>query len=122
VFRSQTPTWRGLNRIFEPFADALETAQGEWLSSVAAEIGRLSVAHVLERARAGAAVRAHATGLRNFWVADPDVLSPGSTTHGRAARTPTSARSSTRRSDHSSRAAGRIFFAGCHTSRDYQGT
>jgi monoamine oxidase len=33
------------------------------------------MAEVLDRSSVSAAVRAHATGLRNFWVADPDQLS-----------------------------------------------
>jgi monoamine oxidase len=75
VLDSQTRVWGSFRRIFSPHARALEAVKGEWVSSVASAIGRRSIQDVLDAARASAAVRAHATGLRNFWVADPDELS-----------------------------------------------
>ena len=75
VSESQAPTWRAFSKIFEAHAEALETVDGEWVSSVAARIARQSINDVLDAANASDAVRAHATGLRNFWVADPDQIS-----------------------------------------------
>jgi monoamine oxidase len=75
VFDSQAPTWAAFNRIFQTRATALEAVGGEWVSSIAATIASQSIDEVLTVEKASRAVRAHATGLRNFWVADPDQLS-----------------------------------------------
>jgi monoamine oxidase len=75
VIDSQAQPWGAFNRIFQSRADALEQAGSEWISSIAATIAAESIHDVLEAAGAAASVRAHATGLRNFWVADPDELS-----------------------------------------------
>jgi monoamine oxidase len=75
TFDSQTASWRAFQRIFASRAKALSAVQGEWVSSIAGTIARESIEEVLDAARAGDTVRAHAVGLRNFWMADPDRLS-----------------------------------------------
>lgn len=75
VFDSQTNPWKQFSNIFASRARALERVTGEWVSSAAAAIARDSVKEVLEAAGAPGPVHAHATGLRNFWMADPDEVS-----------------------------------------------
>jgi monoamine oxidase len=72
---SQRAAWRRFSKAFASRAKALDAVQREWTSSIAAAIARESIADVLERARVSNEVRAHATGLRNFWMADPDEIS-----------------------------------------------
>jgi monoamine oxidase len=50
-------------------------AEQRWDSPITAEIARRSVAAWLDEARADADLRATATGLRGFFLADPDELS-----------------------------------------------
>lgn len=75
VLDSQGPLWKRFKRVFQPYADALDAAGGDWTSSAAAAIARRSMKDVLDAARASHAVWAHATGLRNFWMADPHHIS-----------------------------------------------
>jgi monoamine oxidase len=75
VMDSQAPAWEQFSRIFQSRADALESVNGEWVSSAAAVIARQSIKSVLDEANATSTTHAHATGLRNFWMADPDEMS-----------------------------------------------
>ena len=75
VLDSQTPRWNEFTRVFQRYANALDSVGGEWTSTVAAAIARRSMKDVLDTAGASASVWAHATGLRNFWMADPDQIS-----------------------------------------------
>jgi monoamine oxidase len=75
VVADQSAIWRRFSTIFRAHADAFEQVDGEWVSSTAAAIARVSIANVLDAANAPDNVRAQATGLRNFLVADPDQLS-----------------------------------------------
>ena len=75
VLNSQTRAWRAFNKVFKAQADALSSVDEEWVSTVAALIAERTIAQVLEEKNSNATVRAFATGLRNFWVADPDQIS-----------------------------------------------
>lgn len=75
VAGNQSTIWRQFSAIFQAHADALAEVDGEWVSSTAAAIARRSIAEVLDASNAASKVRAQATGLRNFLMADPDQLS-----------------------------------------------
>jgi monoamine oxidase len=75
VLDTQKPTWSRFQEMFQSRADALESVDGDWTSSIASFIARESVSGVLDAAPANRAVRALAVSFRNFWVADPDDLS-----------------------------------------------
>jgi len=73
---------RGAARGWDRLADALaefttpyKRAERRWDSPITADIGRRSVASWLDHAGADAELRATATGLRGFFLADPDELS-----------------------------------------------
>jgi monoamine oxidase len=73
---------RNAARGWERLADALEDettpykrAERRWDSPVTARIARRSVASWLDESRADAELRATATGLRGFFLADPEELS-----------------------------------------------
>ena len=75
-------TPRGALRGWDRLADALDDettpykrAERRWDSPVTARIARRSVARWLDETRADAELRATATGLRGFFLADPEELS-----------------------------------------------
>lgn len=67
--------WEALEHALEDPVRAYRLAERRWDSAVAQELARVSVATWLDRIKAGARVRATATGLRGFFLADPDELS-----------------------------------------------
>ena len=69
------PVWKKFSAAFTAETQAFEQAASDPSSSAAAAIARRSVSAVLDRRTASADVRALAVAMRNFWVADPDVLS-----------------------------------------------
>jgi monoamine oxidase len=75
VARSAARGWERLSEQLEPLARKYRLAERRWDSPVAAEIGRRSVARWLDDVRADADLRTTATGLRGFFLADPDELS-----------------------------------------------
>jgi monoamine oxidase len=75
VTKSQATVWRQLQRTLKPAIAAFEATGGESTSGVATEIARLTLAELVNRANAGATVRALADGLRGYFLADADQLS-----------------------------------------------
>jgi monoamine oxidase len=75
VTRSQATIWRQLQRALKPAIAAFEATGCDSTSGAAAAIARLSLAELVERANASAAVRALADALRAYFLADPDRLS-----------------------------------------------
>jgi monoamine oxidase len=67
--------WYDLQRRLAPEIRAFCLSERRWDGAVAQAIGRESVAHWLDRRRAPQALRAMATGMRGFFLADPDELS-----------------------------------------------
>jgi monoamine oxidase len=73
---------RSVGRSWERMAEALaeagrpyRLAEKRWESPIARELARRSVAQWLDEARADEELRATATGLRGFFLADPEELS-----------------------------------------------
>jgi monoamine oxidase len=73
---------RGAMRGWDRLADALKDltkpytlAERRWDSPITADLARRSVAAWLDQAKADVELRATATGLRGFFLADPDELS-----------------------------------------------
>jgi monoamine oxidase len=68
-------SWRDLERRLQGEVRAFCVAEQRWDGGVAESLGRESVAEWLERVRAPKALSDVATGLRGFFLADPDELS-----------------------------------------------
>ena len=75
VQRSAARGWDRLAKEIGPIAEPYRLAEQRWDTPIAADIARRSVAAWLDEARADAELRATATGLRGFFLADPDELS-----------------------------------------------
>jgi len=75
VGRSAMRGWDRLSRELEDFTTPYRRAERRWDTPIATDIGRRSVASWLDERRADAELRATATGLRGFFLADPEELS-----------------------------------------------
>jgi monoamine oxidase len=67
--------WTRLADALEEFIHPYRLAEQRWDSPIVTAIARRSVASWLDDVKADAALRATATGLRGFFLADPDELS-----------------------------------------------
>src|SRR5205823_2570328 len=67
--------WEQLSQALEPLGRSYQLAERRWDSPIVSGIGRRSVAQWLDDTRADADLRATATSLRGFFLADPDELS-----------------------------------------------
>jgi monoamine oxidase len=67
--------WDRLADVLEDETTPYKRAERRWDTPVTARIARRSVARWLDETRADAELRATATGLRGFFLADPDELS-----------------------------------------------
>lgn len=67
--------WDRLDTALRPLTHEFMLAEQRWESPIVARIARRSVAQWLESIGADADLRATATGLRGFFLADPDELS-----------------------------------------------
>ena len=75
VSRSVARGWDQLARQLGALARQYRLAERRWDSPVTADLARRSVAQWLDDERADPELRATATGLRGFFLADPDELS-----------------------------------------------
>jgi monoamine oxidase len=75
VQRSALRGWERLSEALENETTPYKRAERRWDSPVTARIARRSVARWLDETHADAELRATATGLRGFFLADPDELS-----------------------------------------------
>ncbi len=75
VPRTSTRGWDRLHAELMPWIRPYQLAERRWDSPIAADIARRSVAQWLDEHRADADLRATTTGLRGFFLADPDELS-----------------------------------------------
>jgi monoamine oxidase len=75
VQRSAARGWERLGEQLQPLSRRYRLAERRWDSPISAEIARRSVAQWLDELRADDELRATATGLRGFFLADPDELS-----------------------------------------------
>jgi monoamine oxidase len=67
--------WARLDKAIEPLVRPYQLAEQRWDSPIVGQIARRSVAAWLDETKADAELRATATGLRGFFLADPDELS-----------------------------------------------
>lgn len=67
--------WEHLSAALQAYARPYRLAERRWDSPIAADLARRSVARWLDDVRADSALRATATSLRGFFLADPDELS-----------------------------------------------
>jgi monoamine oxidase len=75
VGRNAMRGWERLAGELHAVARPYHLAEQRWDSPITADLARRSVAAWLDEARADAELRATATGLRGFFLADPDELS-----------------------------------------------
>ena len=75
VTRGVVRGWDQLAKRLGALARCYELAERRWDSPIAADLARRSVAQWLDDERADAELRATATGLRGFFLADPEELS-----------------------------------------------
>ena len=75
VNRSVARGWDRLAERLEDLARRYRLAEQRWDSPIAADLARRSVAQWLDDERADPELRATVTGLRGFFLADPDELS-----------------------------------------------
>jgi monoamine oxidase len=75
VRRSGTRGWERLAHTLSPLTRPYSLAEQRWDSPVTADLARRSVARWLDDVRADPELRATATGLRGFFLADPEELS-----------------------------------------------
>ena len=73
--RSSVRGWDRLAEELKPFVTPYLLAEQRWDSPVTANMARRSVAAWLDQIKADAELRATATGMRGFFLADPDELS-----------------------------------------------
>jgi monoamine oxidase len=73
--RNATRGWERLAGELRDLTKPYNLAERRWDSPIAADLARRSVAAWLDQAKADAELRATATGLRGFFLADPDELS-----------------------------------------------
>jgi monoamine oxidase len=67
--------WERLAKELSPVTKPYRLAEQRWDSPITTDLARRSVAAWLDQARADAELRATATGLRGFFLADPEELS-----------------------------------------------
>ena len=67
--------WDRLSNELKPWIARYKTGEQRWDSPIAADIARRSVAQWLDEVHADEELRATTTGLRGFFLADPDELS-----------------------------------------------
>jgi monoamine oxidase len=70
-----TSGWSRLSAALKPWAEPYRLAEMRWDTPIAANLARRSVASWLEETHADEEVRTTATGLRGFFLADPEELS-----------------------------------------------
>jgi monoamine oxidase len=75
VQRSAARGWERLADVLADVTKPYKLAEQRWDSPIAADLARRSVAAWLDQVNADAELRATATGLRGFFLADPDELS-----------------------------------------------
>jgi monoamine oxidase len=75
VQRTPLRGWTRLAGALEEYIHPYRLAEQRWDSPIVAAIARRSVASWLDEVKADAELRATATGLRGFFLADPDELS-----------------------------------------------
>ncbi|HXD75794.1 MAG TPA: FAD-dependent oxidoreductase [Vicinamibacterales bacterium] len=75
VKRISVRGWDRLPHELEPWIARYKSAEQRWDSPIAADIARRSVARWLDEERKDADLRATMTGLRGFFLADPEDLS-----------------------------------------------
>jgi monoamine oxidase len=75
VQRSAGRGWAQLEKQLEPVMHPYRLAEQRWDTPIANAIARRSIASWLDEIRADAETRATATGLRGFFLADPEELS-----------------------------------------------
>jgi monoamine oxidase len=75
VQRDVSRGWARLAEQVEPFSRLYRLAERRWDTPIATEIARKSVAQWLDEIRADDELRLTATGLRGFFLADPEELS-----------------------------------------------
>ncbi len=73
--QSGTGGWDRLGAALSPLVRAYRLAEQRWDSPVTADLARRSVAEWLDEVKADAELRAIASGMRGFFLADPDELS-----------------------------------------------
>jgi len=90
VPRSAARGWERLAEALAPLTWPYSLAEQRWDSPIAADLARQSVARWLDDAKADEELRATATGLRGFFLADPEELSLIALVDQFAANTPAS--------------------------------
>ena len=75
VQRNAMKGWDRLSLELEPWITPYKSAEQRWDTPIASDIARRSVAQWLDEQRADGDLRATATGLRGFFLADPEELS-----------------------------------------------
>ena len=75
VSRSVVRGWDHIAKRLGELAERYQLAERRWDSPITADLARHSVAQWLDNARADAELRATVTGLRGFFLADPEELS-----------------------------------------------
>lgn len=73
--RSARRGWERLAKELSPLTKPYNLAEHRWDSPITTDLARRSVAAWLDEVRADAELRATATGLRGFFLADPEELS-----------------------------------------------
>jgi monoamine oxidase len=73
--RNATRGWERLAKELSGLTRPYTLAERRWDSPITADLARRSVANWLDQVKADAELRATATGLRGFFLADPDELS-----------------------------------------------
>jgi monoamine oxidase len=73
--RNVAKGWDRLSRELEPWVKRYKSGEQRWDTPIASDIARRSVAQWLEEKRADEDLRATTTGLRGFFLADPEELS-----------------------------------------------
>jgi monoamine oxidase len=73
--RNASKGWDRLSRELESWIKPYKSAEQRWDTPIAADIARRSVAQWLDERRADDDLRATTTGLRGFFLADPEELS-----------------------------------------------
>jgi monoamine oxidase len=75
VKRSSLRGWDRLSNALDTWITRYKTAEQRWDSPIATDIARRSVANWLDESHADQELRETATGLRGFFLADPEELS-----------------------------------------------
>ena len=75
IKRASGRGWDRMSSVLEPWTTPYKLTEQRWDSPIAVDIARRSVAQWLDESRADEELRATATGLRGFFLADPEELS-----------------------------------------------